>query len=408
MPNLTARRPITGCRSLAGLPGNGTGSACSISCTTSWKEQPDLNFHTPEVQDQLLEVARFWLERGVDGFRLDTVNFYVHDKELRDNPALAKEELNDATAPSVNPYTFQNHLFDKSRPENLAFLEKLRGVMDEFPDVTSVGEVGDDQRGLEIQGEYTQGTNRLHMCYGFEFLSKPFPSGTRIAGIIQQFQERAAESWACWAFSNHDVERHASRWNLSIEAQQLYAALLLSMRGTACLYQGEELGLTEAYVAYEDLQDPYGKRFWPKFRGRDGCRTPMAWNRDRANGGFSDGKPWLPVALEHVEVAAETQENDPESMLNFYRRMIAFRGQHPVLQKGSFDQVDADDTFLSFTREHGNVRVFCGFNMSDTSRQIELPEGVWRIADDMPFEIDGDDTNITLPPWQAIYAFAGA
>ena len=137
--------------------------------------------------------------------------------------------------------------------------------MDEFPAITSVGEVGEDQRGLEVQAEYTQGEHRLHMCYGFDFLSAPFPTGTRVAQVLQRFEDVAGDSWACWAYSNHDVERHRSRWGLSEDGYKAYTALLMAMKGTVCLYQGEELGLAEADVAFEDLQDPYGKRFWPKF-----------------------------------------------------------------------------------------------------------------------------------------------
>ena len=371
------------------------------------KEQPDLNFHNMEVQNELLDVARFWLERGVDGFRLDTVNFYVHDKELRDNPALERDRINDQIAPSVNPYNFQNHIYDKSRPENLDFLARLRGVMNEFEGITSVGEVGDDQRGLDIQAEYTAGSERLHMCYGFDFLSAPYPTGTRIAGVLKDFQERAADSWACWAFSNHDVTRHTTRWNLGPEAHRCYAALLLSLRGTACLYQGEELGLTEAYVPFEDLQDPYGKRFWPKFKGRDGCRTPMPWSHDQLHGGFSESRPWLPVAMEHVQAAAEVQDQDETSMLNFYRSMIDFRRAYPSLMKGDLELVEADDDYVSFVREYGNARVFCAFNLSDEERVVSLPEGSWQIDRGAPFTIAEDGTNTTLPAWQALYAFAG-
>ncbi len=114
--------------------------------------QPDLNLHNPEVQDALLEVERFWLERGVDGFRLDTINFYFHDKQLRDNPALAPERRNANTAPAVNPYNYQEHLYDKNQPENLEFLKRFRAVMDEYPAIAAVGEVGDSQIGLEIAG----------------------------------------------------------------------------------------------------------------------------------------------------------------------------------------------------------------------------------------------------------------
>ncbi len=370
------------------------------------REQPDLNFHNPDVQDALLAVARFWLERGVDGFRLDTVNFYVHDVQLRDNPPLTKHRINDVIAPSANPYTFQNHIYDKSRPENLDFLARLRGVTDEFQDITSVGEVGDDQRGLELQAEYTRGTERLHMCYGFEFLSNPYPSGLRIAGVLRDFQQKAAESWACWAFSNHDVARHTSRWRLSPDAQKLYAAVLLSLRGTACLYQGEELGLTEAYVAFEDLQDPYGKRFWPRFKGRDGCRTPMPWSAERLNGGFSDAKPWLPVAVEHLSGAAEAQDGDPASILNAYRRLIAFRKNHPALLKGEIVIRDAEEHFLSFERIYGDVRLFCAFNLSEGRRAVTLPDGAWSVLEDAPFGPEAEDNTLILPPWQALYAMA--
>ena len=126
------------------------------------KEQPDLNFHHHEVIEALLDQAEFWLKRGVDGFRLDTINFYVHDKQLRDNPALAPEERNATTAPAVNPYNHQLHLYDKSRPENLEFLKRFRAVLDEYPAITAVGEVGDSQRGLEIAGEYTSGGDKVH------------------------------------------------------------------------------------------------------------------------------------------------------------------------------------------------------------------------------------------------------
>ncbi|SNT13389.1 alpha-glucosidase family protein [Tropicimonas sediminicola] len=367
-------------------------------------DQPDLNFHEPAVQDALLDVARFWLDRGVDGFRLDTVNFYVHDKQLRDNPALKPEEINDKTAPAVNPYNFQNHLYDKTQPENLAFLTRLRKLMDEYGAITSVGEVGESQRGMEVQAEYTAGNDRLHMCYDFAFLANAFPSGTYVADTLTRFDEIASDGWACWAYSNHDVPRYVSRWSLTPQLAQVLAGVLLSMRGSVCLYQGEELGLEEVYVAYEDLQDPYGKRFWPKFRGRDGCRTPMPWNRDQQNGGFSEGKPWLPMAVEHLNHAVNVQEDDPDSMLAFYRQMIAFRKSHPAIVKGSFEAVAGEEQFLSFIRAHDGARVFCAFNLSDKARRVPLPAGNWMQDKGTPFTSTFEDGGITLPPYQAAFA----
>ena len=325
---------------------------------------------------------------------------------MRDNPALAPDARSDKIAPSVNPYNFQDHIYDKSQPENISFLKRFRAVLDEFPAATSVGEVGDAQRGGEIQAAYTSGGDKIHMAYDFDLLSNMYPSGARIAEVMAKLDEAGLECWACWAFSNHDVVRHASRWNLSPDAQRAYAALLLSLRGTACLYQGEELGLTEAYVSFEELQDPYGKRFWPKFKGRDGCRTPMPWSNDQVNGGFSDGKPWLPVAMEHIQRAAEVQDRDANSTLNFYRRLIAFRKDHVPLSKGGFKIVEADEHFIAFERQFEDDRLFCAFNLSDRPRDVNLPDGAWVIDPKAPFATINSEDKPRLLPWQALFATA--
>ena len=227
--------------------------------------QPDLNFHNAEVQNALLDVGRFWLEKGVDGFRLDTINFYVHDAELRSNPALPADQRNATIAPSVTPYNHQEHLYDKNRPENLAFLRRLRAVMEPYG-AAAVGEVGDAQRGLEIMGQYTAGDDLMQMCYAFEFLAKDQPTASRIVNVMRKVDNVAADGWACWAFSNHDVQRHASRWDISDAAQQMFATLIMCLKGSVCIYLGEELGLLEAEVAFDDLQDPYGIEFWPEFK----------------------------------------------------------------------------------------------------------------------------------------------
>lgn len=367
-------------------------------------EQPDLNFHNPEVQEELLNVARFWLDKGVDGFRLDVVNFYFHDKELRDNPALAPEFRNDNTAPSVNPYNFQDHLYDKTRPENLVFLQRLRAVMDEYPAITSVGEIGESQRGMETQAAYTS-DGRLHMAYDFDFLANAFPSGSRIRHILERFDRIVTQGWACWAFSNHDTVRYSTRWNLSEAQKKLYAAILMTLKGTVCLYQGEELGLTEAYVPYDDLQDPYGKRFWPRFKGRDGARTPMPWSQDH-NGGFTDARPWLPIAVEHVERAVSVQERDPNSTLSFYREFIAFRRRFPALSKGALEILRADDDVYAMVREHEGERVFVVFNLSASEQVVKLPEGAWAPCEAAPFEAAFDGPEVRLPPHQGAFAVA--
>lgn len=370
------------------------------------KEQPDLNFHNRDVQDALLDVARFWLDRGVDGFRLDTINFYVHDRHLRDNPALDPARRNALIAPDVNPYNWQDHLHDKNQPENLEFLKRLRAVLDEYPAATAVGEVGDSQYGPQIQAQYTSGGDKVHMCYSFEFLSETTPTPARMAQIVGDFETEAGDGWACWAFSNHDVERHASRWALGPEAAKVHAAFLLSLRGTICIYQGEELGLTEADVPYEDLQDPYGIRFWPSTKGRDGCRTPMPWVSDNRNGGFSDAKPWLPMAVEHLTRSVDSQRHDEGSVLAFYRRMIAFRKAHPVLAKGAITHVQTTEGAIGFVREHQGRRILCAFNLTGDPQAFTPPEGAWVPLRGAPFAAVEDHAGptLTLPPHRAWFA----
>jgi len=366
--------------------------------------QPDLNFHNPKVQEALLDVGRFWLNRGVDGFRLDTINFYMHDEQLRDNPPLPKEMRNATIAPSVNPYNHQEHLYDKNHPKNLDFLRKLRAVMEPFG-AAAVGEVGDAQRGLEIMGQYTRGNDVMQMCYAFELLSGARPSAQYVADVMAKVDEVAADGWACWAYSNHDVVRHVTRWGLSPAASRLFTTMMMCLRGSVCIYQGEELGLPEADVAYEDLQDPYGIEFWPEFKGRDGCRTPMVWEQDNGSGGFTSGKPWLPVSSEHLGLSVEPQEKDPAGLIHFYRKAIAFRHAHEALKSGEATPLEVNGDVVSFTRSAGDTTIYCAFNMSDTPSVLAAPSGDW-----MPIgaELGGahvaPDGALHLGPWQPYIA----
>jgi alpha-glucosidase len=363
--------------------------------------QPDLNFHNPDVHAALLDVARFWLDRGVDGFRLDTINFYTHDKELRNNPALDPARRTARTAPEVNPYSWQEHLYDKSRPENLIFLAKLRAVMKPY-NAAAVGEVGDEQRGLEILGEYTAGDDLMQMCYAFEMLSGDQPSADYVAEVLAKVEDVAADGWACWAYSNHDVTRHASRWHLSAPALRGFTTLLMCLKGSACIYQGEELGLPEADVAFDDLQDPYGIEFWPEFKGRDGCRTPMVWERSNASGGFSTApRTWLPVPGEHLALSVEAAEADPGALIHHYRRAIALRHAHRALMKGSLDNLAVDGNVLSFTRKHDGEEIYFALNMGETPVTLMPPKGEWLwIGAELNSAHPGADGKVHLGHWQ--------
>jgi alpha-glucosidase len=362
--------------------------------------QPDLNLHQPAVQEALLDVARFWLQRGVNGFRLDTINFYFADKYLRDNPALPKELRNDSIAPSVNPYNHQLHLFSKNQPENLEFLRKFRAVLNPYR-AAAVGEVGDAQRGLEIMAEYTSGGDKVQMCYPFEMLQP----ARLTAGLAKQTFDRLAAAapgaWPCWAYSNHDTVRHITRWGLSDAGARVYATMLMCLRGSVCLYQGEELGLPEAEIAFEDVQDPYGIEFWPEFKGRDGCRTPMIWQTDNALCGFSTAqKAWLPVTAPHRPLSVAAQEGDGAAMLHHYRAALAFRRGHPTLRDGGMEQVVAQGDVFSFVRT-GAETVFCAFNLGPSEARLPLPEGQWeRIGETVGSVAAAPGTGeVRLPGW---------
>ncbi|MDO6964326.1 beta-galactosidase BglA [Rhizobium alvei] len=342
--------------------------------------QPDLNFHNPEVQDALLETVRFWLERGVDGFRLDTVNFYFHDRQLRDNPPLVKiEGATSADAPDVNPYGMQNHLYDKTQPENIDFLRRFRALLDEYGDRATVGEVGDGARSLSTVAAYTAGGDKLDMCYTFDLLSENF-TADHIRRCVQAVEAEVADGWICWAFSNHDVMRHVSRFSRDdddrSEVAKLAIAVLASLRGSICLYQGEELALPEADLAFEELRDPYGIRFWPSFKGRDGCRTPMVWESTLANGGFSDARPWLPVRYEHQVLAVDAQLGVEGSVLEHYRRMLAFRRAHPAMVTGDIAFVATNQDLLVFTRRLEGEALLFVFNLTREEQSFQLPAGL--------------------------------
>jgi alpha-glucosidase len=365
--------------------------------------QPDLNLHHEPVQEALLDVARFWLARGVDGFRLDTINFYFADKHLRDNPPCPPELRNDSIAPSVNPYNWQIHIHSKNQPENLEFLKRFRAVCEPH-NAAAVGEVGDAQRGLEIMAEYTSGGDKVQMCYPFELLQPTRPTAAMIADTFERLTHVSADFWPCWAYSNHDTVRHLTRWKLTDAAARAYTTLLMCLRGSVCLYQGEELGLPEAELRFEDLRDPYGIEFWPEFKGRDGARTPMVWTADNRNAGFSSGTPWLPVPGEHLGLAVDRAEADPAALLHHYRRALAFRRAHPSLRAGSQSAVGATGEVVSFTRSDAAETLFCAVNLSDRPARIEMPQGAWTPVGDDLGSVAAAGGSVELGPWQVALA----
>jgi len=348
-------------------------SRCQYYMHNFLASQPDLNFHNGEVQDAVLDAARFWLERGVDGFRLDTVNFYFHDQELRDNPPLT-EEAASVTVKRTNPYAFQDHVYDKTRPENHTFLERLRDLLDEFPGSTSVGEIGVDTKVAETTAAYTEAGKRIHMAYSFDLLSD-LHDMSYVRSTLERMESGIGSGWPSWAISNHDVQRVVSRWDAVADREEfapLAIAMTACLRGTPCIYQGEELGLPEADVPYEKLQDPYGVRFWPEFKGRDGCRTPMPWSSDADHAGFSSAEPWLPVPANHNKLAVGLQSDDPQSVLNRTRAFLAWRKRHDVLAKGDIEFLPSEGETLVFLRKDDETTMLCAFNFGREAADVAV------------------------------------
>ncbi|MEM0906650.1 MAG: alpha-amylase family glycosyl hydrolase, partial [Pseudomonadota bacterium] len=341
-------------------------SRCQYYMHNFLRTQPDLNYHNEDVQNAVLNVARFWLDRGVDGFRLDTVNKYVHDAELRDNPPVTPGVK--VSMEQNNPIAMQQPVYSINRPENLTFVERLRSLLDEYPGTTTVGEIGNRRTDGPELAQYTA-PGRLHMAYSFDLLRDPI-TAPRLRKSVECAEDQGA-SWTSWPFSNHDVTRVATRSGLGLDAAPMLLQMMLCLRGSPTLYQGEELGLPEADVPYEALQDPYGIRFWPKIKGRDGCRTPMPWTMAE-NGGFTSAKPWLPVDPAQRDLAVDQQTNDPNSPLNRARAFLAWRRSEPALLKGTITFIDTPASITAFIRDadHG-AALLCAFNLSNAQAAFQ-------------------------------------
>ncbi len=372
------------------------------------ESQPDLNFFHEPVQTEMLQEVQFWMARGVDGFRFDACNFHFHDKQLRNNPPAPPGKVELTSVREGNPYGCQIHRYDKSRPENLPFLKRLRSLMDEFGAV-SVGEVG-DEGALATMAEYTANGDKLNMAYGFSLFTDEF-SAARIRGTVQEFEKhiRKGHGWGCWSLSNHDCVRVVTRWGKGVNDPRfpkLLLAMLGSLRGSFCIYQGEELGLPEGEVPFDRLIDPYGIAFWPDYKGRDGCRTPMPWTSDSPRGGFSTVEPWLPMSPGHLGRAVSVQSADPDSVLAFYQRFLAWRkgsAASEALCRGAIHFYKTPEPLLALRRESGSERVLAVFNLSPESVRYTLPAPVLCLDGHGLAACPWEGQDIQLPPWGGFF-----
>ncbi len=373
--------------------------------------QPSLNLRHPEVTEALVDTARFWLARGIDGFRLDAMDFLAHDEALRDNPA---QPPADGVAP-VKPFGRQLHLHDMMQPELPELIGRLRALADTHSGTLLLGEVSSQDGAYARIERYTGAGDGLHLAYTL----RPMRGGAAAAalrGALVEIAAAGAGEGLCWAFSNHDVERAASRWaEGSGDAApdpafvRLLMALLLSLRGALCLYQGEELGLSEAELDLDQLRDPFGIAYYPEFRGRDGSRTPMPWHHGAEHAGFTTGEPWLPVPAAHRSASIAAQEADPDSPLQAWRTLIAWRKAHPALRRGEMTLLDLPAPLLGFVRGTAEERLVLVFNLAGRAARVDLaafPE--LTPLDDHGFAVLRDGTTVLLQPYGAFIAAAAA
>ncbi len=322
--------------------------------------QPQINMHNPKVQDAMLGVAQFWLDRGVDGFRVDAINFAMHDPDLKDNPP----------APAGNgvrtrPFDFQLKIHNQSHPDIPVFIARLRALMDRYPERFSVAEVGGADPDREMKA-FTAGDEHFNSAYGFNFLYAEHLTPALVREAVEAWPEEDGIGWPSWAFSNHDAPRWISRWAPE-DAREAYAAmvmmLFIALRGNVILWQGEELGLTQVDIPFDKLQDPEAIANWPLTLSRDGTRTPMPWNANAPHCGFSSGEPWLPLGADHIAMAVDAEEADPQSMLALTKTLLGTRNNSEALQSGDLKIIEALGDLLVFERRSPNQHLVCAFNM---------------------------------------------
>ncbi len=364
--------------------------------------QPQLNWHHPDVRDAMLAEAEFWLERGIDGFRVDAIDFALHDPELRDNPVRPRSGADVGGMVAGMPFARQIHIHQKNHPDlSKKVLRPLHALAQRY-NAFLLGEMSGD-RSAERLAAYTDGGG-LDVAYTFELL-KSNPDPASISDVVKEVEHHVGGGWACYSMSNHDITRAVSRFGPHHEAaawQPLITAILCSLRGTICLYQGEELGLTEADLAFEDLRDPYGISFFPAFKGRDGCRTPIPWGGSGPTAGFTSGKPWLPVPVDHLVHAVDRQMGDPQSVLERTRTFLHWRREQSALLTGSIRFLEAEAPLLAFIREAGEQRLLCVFNLSEATRTFEAPSEVEALPAS-GFATNVDDRRITLSGYGAFF-----
>jgi alpha-glucosidase len=361
------------------------------------REQPDLNWRNPEVVEAMLGVLRFWLARGVDGFRVDVLWHLIKDEHFRDNPP------NPTWTPDENPYHELIPAYTADRPEVHDIIARMRRLFDEFESRVLIGEIYlPVEKLVRYYGENLGGA---HLPFNFQLISAPWDA-PHIAQLIRDYEAQLPEGgWPNWVLGNHDNHRIASR--VGPAQARVAAVLLLTLRGTPTLYYGDEIGMQDVDIPAAVVQDPFERNVPGKGLGRDPERTPMQWSRG-PGAGFTTGEPWLPIAPDYQERNVEVQREDPDSMLALCRRLIALRRGEPALEVGRFGTITAEREVLAYYRRgrEGESRFLVALNFSSQPRTLNCPgdycRGTIAVSTHRSHEGGHVEGNISLAPDEAI------
>jgi len=336
------------------------------------KEQPDVNWRNPEVRKAQLDVFRFWMERGVDGFRMDIFNAYFKHPNLPDNPPKF----------GLRGVDRQRHIYDIDQPEMMPLLNEMRLLVDSYPERYTVGETHLDTPQKSVS--YC-GPDKLHSAFSFDFTSMELIFPWNPKWVMEKVIKReeifkAAGVWPTTVMSNHDLPRAASRYAKGENDSQALLAmtLLLTLRGTPFMYYGEEIGLRNIHLRRSEILDPPGKKYWPIYKGRDGCRSPMQWN-DSTHAGFSTAKPWLPVHPNYTWRNVTSQQADLDSIFHFTKKLLSLRKQVPALRRGDFIPWETPGGMLAYLRQIEGQSVLVVMNFGGRDAKFSLPDGDWHM-----------------------------
>jgi oligo-1,6-glucosidase/alpha-glucosidase len=329
------------------------------------KEQPDLNWRNPELRAAMLDAMRFWFDRGVDGFRIDVLWHIIKAEGLPDNP------VNPDFQPEMGEKLKLLQLNSTNQPEVHELAAEFRKLADSYGDRLLVGEIVLPLE--ELMKYYGEDCPEVHLPFNFQLVEAPWDAPTLRKLIADYEAALPPNGWPNWVIASHDYPRIAAR--LGEARARVAAMLLLTLRGTPTLYQGDELGIGNVEIPPNRLRDPKELREPGLGLGRDPSRTPIAWDSS-PNGGFSDAEPWLPLHQDWQTRNVAAEEGDPGSMLSLYRALMALRRSEPALSIGSVDRIEASDYVLAYQRLHGPSRLQILLNLSGNERR--MPDGIER------------------------------